>query len=135
MIHSTPLIPDGKFALQQGIEDNDRESQRPGTILATREILAAQLGFLPTGSVKTYQLLYKTSDQDDRPLASVTTILVPLVRANDRFVSYSVAEDSGNSKCAPSYQCKHSHDLIHRRPFRIHPHILLCYFNLLRLHL
>lgn len=85
-----------------------RESKQPGEILATRKILAASLGFLPTASVTSYQLLYRTQDQYGNPLATAATIFVPLIHSKDTLVSFAVAEDSGVNSCAPSYQCKSS---------------------------
>lgn len=84
----------------------NRQSKNAGDILATRLIAATALGLVPTASVVSYQLLYKTSDQDGNPLATVTTIFVPLIHSKSKLLAFAIAEDSGTSKCAPSYQCE-----------------------------
>ena len=83
-----------------------RENKQPGDILATRNIVAASFGFLPTASVTSYQLLYRSQDQDGNALAAATTIFVPLIHSKDTLVSFAVAEDSAIDSCAPSYQCR-----------------------------
>lgn len=73
-----------------------------GTILRYRQV---DLGWPMPATA--WQLLYKTLDHHDRPTATVTTVLVPLLGwsgAGPRPVlSYQVAEDGVAGKCAPSY--------------------------------
>jgi hypothetical protein len=57
-------------------------------------------------SVRAWQLLYRTTDAKDRPAADAATVLVPRVSypAGARpLVSYQTAEDSLDTRCAPSY--------------------------------
>ena len=75
----------------------------PGTVLKSRSVATAGLGFIPTLSFQTYQLLYRTTAVDGSATATVTTVFVPLNAPKDRFVSYNVFEDSSASQCAPSY--------------------------------
>ena len=96
MVRRSPLYPRN--------DADDRESQPNGAVLATRSIQAAALTLVPTLSFHSYQILYKTSDQNDRPLATVTTVFVPLLADKSKLLSFAVAEDSGAQKCAPSYQ-------------------------------
>ena len=79
-----------------------RESQPNGAILATRSIAAAGLTLIPTLSIHSYQILYKTTDQDDKPLATVTTVFTPLLADKSKLLSFSIAEDSAANKCAAS---------------------------------
>ena len=61
-----------------------------------------------TGSSSTaYQLLYRTDDATDRPIANATTVIVPDRAAplgGRQLVSLQDAEDSLDRDCAPSYQ-------------------------------
>lgn len=83
---------------------NGYESLAPGTILKTRAIQSGFLGMFPTIlSSKAYQLLYRTTALDGRPIATVTTVFVPWNAAKDRLVAFDVFEDSAASKCAPSH--------------------------------
>ncbi len=64
----------------------------------------AQVGLVPV-EVKGYQLLFRSNDVNNNPLAAVTTIMVPMGAATDRLLAYSIAEDPASTKCAPSYYC------------------------------
>lgn len=76
-----------------------------GTILRTRAI-AASAGGLPL-AVHAWQLEYKSLDAHGRATAMVTTVMVPTAPWKGRgprpLVSYQVAEDGADSKCAASY--------------------------------
>lgn len=83
-------------------------STAPGTILRSRQV-TVKLGPVPvTGLAFTaYQLLYRTNDATDHPVANVTTVIVPREMApagGRRLVSVQDAEDSVDPDCAPSYQ-------------------------------
>ena len=75
----------------------------PGAVLRSRPIIALSPTAL-TG-IRTYQLLYRSTDARGKPMATVATVLVPNVPAPGprRLVSYHPAEDSLTSDCAPSY--------------------------------
>jgi hypothetical protein len=81
------------------------QSAADGAVLRSRPIVATALAVpLP---VSAWQVLYKTLDAHDLPIATVATILVPLTAWNGPgqrpLVSYQTAEDSVGDQCAPSY--------------------------------
>jgi hypothetical protein len=83
-------------------------SAAPGEILRTRQV-SVELGPAPvTGPAYTaYQLLYRTNDATGRPVANVTTVIVPngaVPAGGHRLVSLQDAEDSVDQGCAASYQ-------------------------------
>jgi hypothetical protein len=78
---------------------------KPGAILDSREtVISAQGSQLPNDA---WQLLYRTTDSKGKPVAAVTTIVLPIAPApvDGRLplVSYQTAEDSLGTQCAPSY--------------------------------
>jgi alpha-beta hydrolase superfamily lysophospholipase len=81
------------------------EHSRPGTVLRSRDVELAFLGFVPQ-QFTAMQLLYRTTDLNGLPQATVTTVIVPTERATKRpipVVSYQCAIDAVASRCFPSY--------------------------------
>ncbi len=78
------------------------ESTAPGTVLRSRNFVAAFFGLIPD-PVEAYQLLYRTTAIDGSAIATVTTVFKPLFPKTDRFVSFHTAYDSSASICDPSY--------------------------------
>jgi triacylglycerol lipase len=77
----------------------------PGTVLRSRDVELAFLGLIPQ-QVHATQLLYRTSDRNGKPQATVTTVLVPTKRVQARpcpVVSYQCAIDAVAGRCFPSY--------------------------------
>ncbi len=76
-------------------------SYRPGTILRRRAVTLEGVSNLSAA----YQLLYRTTDAKRRPIATVTTLLLPSDPAPGprRLLSDFPAEDSLTTGCAPSY--------------------------------
>nr|WP_090341821.1 lipase family protein [Mycolicibacterium malmesburyense]CRL71908.1 Secretory lipase [Mycolicibacterium malmesburyense] len=77
----------------------------PGTVLRSRDVELAFLGLIPQKFTAT-QLLYRTTDMNGVPEATVTTVIVPTERANRDVVpviSYQCAIDAVSSRCFPSY--------------------------------
>jgi alpha-beta hydrolase superfamily lysophospholipase len=77
----------------------------PGTVLRSREVELAFLGWIPQAITAT-QLLYRTTDMHGRPEATVTTMLVPFERGPEKvcpLLSYQCAIDAVTSRCFPSY--------------------------------
>jgi hypothetical protein len=76
-----------------------------GTVLRTRSIVGIYL-VLPV-PVNAYQVLYKSVDSHNQPVAEAATILVPITpwtgRGQRPLVSYQLAEDSVATRCEPSY--------------------------------
>jgi triacylglycerol lipase len=67
------------------------------------------MGLIPQ-QVKATQLLYRTTDMNGLPQATVTTVLIPAGHspADSRcMVSYQCAIDALSSKCFPSYAMRH----------------------------
>jgi len=97
-----PLIPakDRFYAPPAGYEH-----ARPGTVLRSRDVELAFLGLVRQQFTAT-QLLYRTTDLNGRPQATVTTVVVPTERTADGstpIVSYQCAIDAVAGRCFPSY--------------------------------
>jgi hypothetical protein len=100
---STPLPPQSDPFYQP---PSGYASSVPGTILRVRTVSAAAFGTLPQ-KVQAWQLLYRSTDTQGNPEATVTTVLEPLnatPSASRPLLSYQVAEDSPAPQCAMSYQ-------------------------------
>lgn len=81
------------------------EHSRPGTVLRSRDVELAFLGLVPQ-KLKATQLLYRSTDLNGRPQATVTTVVVPAERpAGDKspILSYQCAIDAVAGRCFPSY--------------------------------
>ena len=76
-----------------------------GTILRSRSVAVSATG-LPLPAVA-WELEYKSLDAHDAPTAMVTTVMVPTAPWSGSgprpLVSYQVAEDGADAKCAASY--------------------------------
>ena len=62
-------------------------------------------GLIPQQTMAT-QLLYRTTDMNGKPEATVTTVIVPADAAPERpcpVLSYQCAIDAVSSRCFPSY--------------------------------
>jgi hypothetical protein len=80
-------------------------STAPGTVLRSRAVTASAFGSDPQ-HVTAWQLLYRTTDTQGQPEATVTTVLEPSGRRPTALLSYQVAEDSAAPQCAISYQLR-----------------------------
>ncbi|CAA0092251.1 putative inactive lipase [Mycolicibacterium vanbaalenii] len=81
------------------------EHARPGTVLRSRDVEVAFLGFIPQKFTAT-QLLYRSTDLNGEPQATVTTVVAPTERADTGplpIVSYQCAIDAVAGRCFPSY--------------------------------
>ena len=99
---SRPVLPDADpfYLPPPGFEH-----ARPGTVLRSRDVELAFLGLVPQKLVAT-QLLYRTTDLNGAPQATVTTVIAPTVRTDERpcpIVSYQCAIDAVAARCFPSY--------------------------------
>ncbi len=77
----------------------------PGTVLRSRDVELGFLGLIPQ-RVRATQLLYRTTDRNGQPEATVTTVLVPAAHSHSQprhVVSYQCAIDAVTSRCFPSY--------------------------------
>lgn len=77
----------------------------PGTVLRSRDVELAFLGLIPQKFTAT-QLLYRTTNFNGEPEATVTTVIAPADRTNRPVVpviSYQCAIDAVSSRCFPSY--------------------------------
>ncbi|KAG5935668.1 hypothetical protein E4U53_000386 [Claviceps sorghi] len=77
----------------------------PGTILASRRSISpvSVYGFIPDIIQDSYQFLYRTTDNQGQPTATVMTMLVPKNANLGAVLSFQVAEDAVNVDCSPSY--------------------------------
>ncbi|MFI7003819.1 lipase family protein [Nocardia sp. NPDC050175] len=81
------------------------EGQAPGAILRSREVHLAVLTALPL-NVRSWQLLYRTTDLNEQPTVAVTTIILPAGADPNRsrpLVSLQFYYDSASNDCSPSY--------------------------------
>ncbi|WP_433682271.1 lipase family protein [Nocardia sp. CA-119907] len=81
------------------------ETQEVGTILRSREVQLAVLTVLPL-SVRSWQLLYRSTDLFGQPTAAVTTVILPAGADPNRsrpLVSLQFYYDSASIDCAPSF--------------------------------
>lgn len=84
-------------------KDPDWKNKDRGTILDHREVTISSLVDGVESLAKGYQLLYVTQDLNEKPQASVTTIVVPKKANSKRVISLQNAYDSPDPNCAPSY--------------------------------
>ena len=97
-----PLLPsdDPFYAPPPGFQH-----AAPGTVLRSRDVELAFLGLIPQPITAT-QLLYRTTDLNGDPEATVTTVIVPAEVAPGQtfpLLSYQCAIDAISSRCFPSY--------------------------------
>ena len=81
------------------------EHARPGTVLRSRDVELAFLGLIPQ-RLRATQLLYRSTDLNGEPQATVTTVIAPTDRTPERpcpIVSYQCAIDAVAARCFPSY--------------------------------
>ncbi len=78
------------------------DSTAPGTILNSRPVEVASL--TPQAqNADAWQLLYRTTATDGRPMVTVTTVLRPRGGQIKGLISYQPATDASAPQCAPSY--------------------------------
>jgi hypothetical protein len=97
-----PLLPkyDPFYDPPQGFQHAS-----PGTVLRSRDVEVAFFGLIPQKFTAT-QLLYRTTDMNGQPEATVNTVIAPTERGPERVcpvVSYQCAIDAVTSRCFPSY--------------------------------
>lgn len=105
----TPPVLAGAAPVQPSVDDFCRapdgfESTAPGTILRDRPVQLASYSALPFNA-QAWQLLYRTTDLAGKPMASVTTVILPAGAppAGGRpLLSYQMATDSIDPGCAAS---------------------------------
>ncbi len=95
---SAPVVPDKDPFYQPPA---GYEHARPGTVLRSRDVELAFLGFIPQKFTAT-QLLYRTADFEGQPQAGVTTVVIPTERARKGplpIISYQCAIDAVAARC------------------------------------
>ena len=77
-----------------------------GAVLRQRSVTVNVVG-IPF-PVRSWQLMYRSTDAHGTPAADVTTVMVPLIPylGVRPLLSYQTAEDSLGSSCAPSYSLR-----------------------------
>lgn len=99
-VEKAPLPPteDEFYVPPEGYQDKPL-----GTILRYRVVNNPGFLFLETNIKETVQILYRSSNSRDEPMATVTTVLVPENADSTKLLSYQIYEDSSYLNCAPSY--------------------------------
>jgi len=99
---SAPPLPeqDSFFAAP-----SDQDDYAPGDVIRSRPVTVKAFELpLP---FKAWQLIYRTSDRNDEPTVTATTLIVPTTAwrgpGSRPVVSYQTAEDGVSTRCAPSY--------------------------------
>ncbi|MGX1808968.1 lipase family protein [Nocardia sp. NPDC055321] len=77
-------------------------AKAPGEIISARQVNVANAGLIPL-NVDAWQVVYRSNNSRDEPIAAVATVLKPRGSAPDKLVSMQIAEDSLAQYCAPSY--------------------------------
>ncbi|HEX5403192.1 MAG TPA: lipase family protein [Pseudonocardiaceae bacterium] len=83
-------------------------STAPGTVLRTRQVTAGAFTKFRQHAMA-WQVLYRTTDNEGRPEATVTTVMQPSGSKPSKLrplVSYQVAEDSAAPQCGIGYQLR-----------------------------
>ncbi len=78
---------------------------QPGTVLRSRDVELAFMGWIPQRTIAT-QLLYRSTDMYGQPEAAATTVILPAEVTPEQpcpVLSYQCAIDSVTSRCFPSY--------------------------------
>ncbi|NKY56048.1 lipase family protein [Nocardia flavorosea] len=97
-VNAEPPLPadDPFYAYDQPLANTT-----PGTVLRSRP---APFAFPKLSTpITSTQVLYRTTTQQNKPTAAVTTVLRPLVPGPTRLLSYHMAYDALGSQCNPSY--------------------------------
>ncbi|GAB0136619.1 hypothetical protein EsDP_00004914 [Epichloe bromicola] len=95
-----PPSRDPFYAVPSGLE-----KKSAGTVLAHRRSPSPvfALSFTPDNIQDSYQVLYRTTDKNGRPTATVMTVLVPKNANFSSVLSFQLAENAVIIDCAPSY--------------------------------
>ncbi|MGW4535740.1 lipase family protein [Nocardia sp. NPDC004340] len=75
------------------------DSKAPGTLLNSRPVEVASMG-PQAQDADAWQLLYRTTDTDGRPMA---TVLRPRTGQVKGLITYQAAEDASAPQCVPSF--------------------------------
>lgn len=83
----------------------DLASLAPGEVIRSRRVVMQPLPGLRL-PLASYQVLYRTTDSLDRPVATAATVILPWLRpakAQRRLLSIQIAYDGLSPRCQPSY--------------------------------
>lgn len=82
---------------------------RAGAIIRTRRVQLSALALPAAVNATAYQVLYRSTDTRNRPIASAATVIVPggpRPAGGRDLVALQDAENSDSETCAPSYQLR-----------------------------
>ncbi|KAK3046958.1 hypothetical protein LTR09_011598 [Extremus antarcticus] len=81
------------------------QTSQLGDILRSRPVPTAisLVGVVPIDVAGSYQLMFRTTDNDGNPAAAVTTVIIPHNATLTNLLAYEVAIDASDVDCAPSY--------------------------------
>ena len=104
-IPSEPLASPAADAFYQPPSDQALAAAAPGAIFKVREVMAKSYYWFQVPA-RAWQLMFRSSDSRGKPVASVTTVMVPFnapAAASERvLLSYQAAYDGLTLTCAPS---------------------------------
>lgn len=100
-----PIPKPQQDAFYQQPSDETLAAADPGTILRMRPI-DAKAYFVLKLQGEAWQLMYRTTDHHQQPVAHITTVLIPRNAADSgrKLLAYQTAYDGLTLSCAPSYQ-------------------------------
>lgn len=88
------------------LEPANISSYSLGQIVRGRKVNSTISGFLPLTTADVgaaYQYMYRSNDSLGKPVADVMTYLVPKKSDNTSLLGYSIAYDTADNDCSPSY--------------------------------
>lgn len=93
-----PPTDDPFYTPPEGYEDKPL-----GAILKHRTVQDPGVVLFKSNLERTVQIMYRSSNSSETPMATVTTVLIPHNADTSKLLSYQVYEDSSYLNCAPSY--------------------------------
>lgn len=97
-----PATDDPFYTPPEGYEDKPL-----GSILKHRTVQSPGFLFLKSNLKRTVQIMYRSSNSSESPMAAVTTVLIPKNPDTSKLLSYQIYEDSSYLNCAPSYSIQY----------------------------
>ncbi|MGC4059724.1 MAG: lipase family protein [Aquabacterium sp.] len=102
---STPVTAPQSDAFYAPPDEASLGAVAPGTVLRYREINAKAYYLFPVKG-QAWQLMYRSTDHNGKPVAVIGTVLVPsnAPAQQRKLLAYNIAYDALTLRCAPSYE-------------------------------
>lgn len=102
---ASPVAKPGDDAFYTAPSEAELQAAQPGDVLRYREMSAKAYYLFPVKG-QAWQLMYRSTDHQGRPVAAVTAALLPSTAPakNRKLYVYNTAYDALTLNCAPSYQ-------------------------------